>query len=366
MSTVLFVSKAIGPPFHDGTKCLVRDVATRLQRFDAAVMSPENAPPLGGRVLQRPVYTRPSSYTPRRSDNARAFLWLLTHRDAALWHFVFAPNPATSAAGWAARTLRRVPIVQTIASPPRSFEGVERLLFGHVIVAQSEWTRRCVQEASAGKVTPEVIPPCVPALKQPSVEDELRVRRELKVEARAPLFVYPGDFETSTGAETVSAAVSGLIECVPDAIVVFACRAKTPEAPRIEAALRQRLPPAHVRFAGQLSSIHALLTTARVVLFPVEDLHGKVDLPIVLLEAMRLGAPLVACSVGPLAGLQGVRQVPPEQPLQLVRQALELHVDEAARRVAVATQRAAVAEHYSCEVVARRYESLYARFLGAP
>ena len=44
---VLFVSKPIGPPFHDGTKCLVRDVALNLTRYEAQIMVPLGAHDLG-------------------------------------------------------------------------------------------------------------------------------------------------------------------------------------------------------------------------------------------------------------------------------------------------------------------------------
>ena len=42
MPRVLFVSKPIAPPFHDGTKCLVRDVASELRDFSPVVMTTKN------------------------------------------------------------------------------------------------------------------------------------------------------------------------------------------------------------------------------------------------------------------------------------------------------------------------------------
>ncbi len=40
---------------------------------------------------------------------------------------------------------------------------------------------------------------------------------------------------------------------------------------------------------------------------PVDDLHGKVDLPIVLLEALTLGTPALVLDEGPLSGTHGGR-----------------------------------------------------------
>src|SRR5262245_46317548 len=124
---VLFVSKPIAPPFHDGTKCLVRDVARELTTVQPIVMSTPSAPALA-RVEQARVYAAPGKFAPSLAANLRAASWLLLRSRADLWHFVFAPNPRTSRAGRLIAGLRRMPVVQTVASPPRSFDAIDRLL----------------------------------------------------------------------------------------------------------------------------------------------------------------------------------------------------------------------------------------------
>src|SRR5690348_2063358 len=122
---VLFVSKPVVPPFHDGTKCLVRDVASELRRHEPVLMGTRSAPPLvlhdGRKVLPKAVYGAAGAYTPALRENARAAAFLFLAARAELFHFVFAPNPRTSAVGRAARAVRRVPVVQTVASPPLAF-----------------------------------------------------------------------------------------------------------------------------------------------------------------------------------------------------------------------------------------------------
>jgi len=158
---VLFVSKPIVPPFHDGTKCLVRDVALHLERAEAMVMSAPGAPALesavdaelypsrDGRVpvQMAPVYPGAGRFAPALRDNVRAAAFLLARSRADVWHYVFAPNPKSSVVGCAIGRLRRVPVLQTVASAPRRFEGLSRLLFGQIVVAQSEWTRARVVDA---------------------------------------------------------------------------------------------------------------------------------------------------------------------------------------------------------------------------
>ncbi len=361
---VLFVSKPIAPPFHDGTKCLVRDVARHLERVQPLVMSHRGAEPLiaapGRQPIQSlPVYGDAGRFTPGAAQNLRAAAFLLGRARADVWHFVYAPNPRTSGVGRFLRQIRRVPVVQTIASPPRSFDGIERLLFGDVIVAQSRWTRDRI-----GREGVRVIPPPVPELAVRTPEAMAAVRRTLELTDDRKIFVYPGDLEFSSGAESVARVVEPLCAAVPEAVIVFAYRNKTPRAEPAAQALAERLDRSRVRFTSSLSDVLALIAQSEAVLFPVDELWGKVDLPIVLLEAMALGVPVVALDHGPLRDLEGVVHVPPGDDRALVRAAADLATQREFRVQVIAAQKQAIERRHRAEVIARQYEQLYLEVAG--
>ncbi|MEZ4226640.1 MAG: glycosyltransferase family 4 protein [Polyangiaceae bacterium] len=366
---VLFVSKPIVPPFHDGTKCLVRDVSVNLKRVAPVVMSMPGAPALGGErgVELAPVYANAGNFRPRAGDNARAATWLAVRSRADLWHFVFAPNAKSSAMGRALSRLRRVKVVQTIASPPKSFDGVPRLLFGDVVVAQSRHTRDAVLAAyeAGGSAAPrlEVIPPPVAPQRVRRADARMQLRAELGIEPGAPIFVYPGDLEVSGGARAVAGAVAEIERTVPGAVVVFAYRAKTPRAKRIATDLENELSGRSVRFSCELPDVLVLISDAAAVLFPVDDLWGKVDLPIVLLEAMDLGVPVIALNEGPLRDLDAVELIDDASAASLV-QAVQRVSQSEYRQTVIARQRAAVETRHRAAVVAERYEQLYLQLLG--
>jgi phosphatidylinositol alpha-1,6-mannosyltransferase len=259
-----------------------------------------------------------------------------------------------------------------VASPPRRFEDLERILFGDVVVAQSRWTLDQICEGYARERIPEarrprlelVPPPLGPIDKRPPEALE-RARRELGISPAAPVFVYPGDLETSGGAEAVAGAVEELVRELPRAIVVFAYRSKSERSEEVARELEQKLDPAHVRVSGRLDDVLALIQTSTAVLFPVEDLWGKVDLPIVLLEAMALGTPVIALDRGPLADLEGSLRVAPGDSTALVRAAVAVERNAALRRHVVDAQLAGIAQRHAAGVVARAYEDLYFATLDA-
>jgi hypothetical protein len=367
--TVLFVSKPIASPFHDGTKCLVRDLALGCREHRAVVMGVEGDPATwaeGSSVEVAPAYARSSGFSPTIRSNLRAAQWLATRAPSSLWHFVFAPNPRTSHAGrWLSRW-RCVPVVQTVASPPRDFVGIDRLLFGDVVVVQSHWTRRQILANSRSARTRqlEVIPPPVPELVPPAPERVQAARHALGVPPDACLFVYPGDLEHGGGMSAVERIVPRVSAELPGAIFAFAYRPKTRAAPELARRLEERTGCDRVRVTGDVKDILGLLAGATAVLFPVDDLWGKVDLPIVLLESMALGVPVIAFAFGPLSELDGALLVPTHDEAGLIEACMGVVRNPALRDATVAAQKRAIERQHRAESVAARYESLYATALA--
>lgn len=360
---VLFVSKPVVPPWSDGSKCLVRDIALHLDHSQAQVMSSVGAPALPG-VRARAVYGGTGGFAPSLRDNARVALHLLFASGVDLWHFVMAPNPRTCRVARTLRALRRLPVVQTIASQPRSFEAPTTLFFGDVVVAQSQWTRQLVEQAWPSHQPPldlQVIPP--PLGSVPAVSDEARqaTRVRLGVPSGAPLFVYPGDLEVSQGATRVAALVAPVVRELPDAVFVFACRQKTPHAVSARQEIEARLAAAPVRFAGELPDFHALLASATAVLFPVDDLYGKVDLPITLLECMALGVPVLALALGPLLDLRPGAELLDTSEEAWTAACLRMARDAGARAELSHRGRELVEKQHAATTVAAAYERIYDR-----
>jgi phosphatidylinositol alpha-1,6-mannosyltransferase len=263
--------------------------------------------------------------------------------------------------------LRRVPIVQTVASPPRHFAGLSRLLFGDVVVVQSRATQTSLLAAAGNEgfeLPPiSVIPPPVPELAMPDGAALERARAELGVASGTRLVLYPGDLEVSSGAAVTRRLVEPLAARFTDVVVVFAYRNKTPAAAQRASELRQALSGQRVVISDRVSNMHALLAASEIVIFPVDDLWGKVDQPIVLLEALALGVPCVVLDQGPLkdvAGAAKVATIDASEWLAIVSALLE-SAELRARHASAG--RSAASAVYASAVVARAYEAIYLEVL---
>lgn len=357
---VLFISKPIVPPFHDGTRCFVRDLSVHLTAATPTIFTTPGTSPPASHVLTEPIYAAPGAFAPAIVDNARVLRRLLLGASHDLWHFVFAPNPLSSAAARLAVTLRRIPTVQTVASIPRSFEGSSRLLFGHHIVCQSRSTWNQLIAAGAPAARLSVILPPLTFPDAISERDRTAALQHLDLPSDgSPLLVYPGDLEFSGGAHAVALAAPEILKRIPEATIVFACRPKTPRAHTIEQQLRTRLAPLekHIVFAGQVPSLPALLSASKAVLFPVDDLYGKVDLPLSLLEAQALGVPVIALQQGPLLELEGA--IPLASSSSLAQVCCDLLRDESLWNHHRDAGRNAVRTRHDPAKIAAQYEEIY-------
>jgi phosphatidylinositol alpha-1,6-mannosyltransferase len=362
---VLFVSKPIAPPWNDGSKNLVRDVASHLKRARPTVMSTPGAPAVGPRVTLEPVFRDPGRFGSALGASARVVRRLATGDPHDLWHFVFAPTPVSSTVARTASRGRRAlgwrgKVVQTVASAPRSFDGAPAWLFGDVVVALSEHTRGRLMGAGVGADRIRVIPPCVraPAPRPHTLGSRMKVGVP-----EGPILLYPGDYEVSTGAQTVAAAAKAMLDAEPRATLVFACRKKTPEADEAQRSVEKELARAGIanrtKHVGEITYMDELLAISSVVLFPVDDLFGKIDIPLVLLEAMALGVPIVLARGGALEALDFARFVEPGDAASLAKHVIELLKNPDAARALGAEGKRVYGARYTPDAVAAAYDDLY-------
>jgi len=366
MAEVLFVSKAIAPPWNDSGKNLVHDLARALTRHRPTVMVGADAPAVpGARALR--VYAGQVGFAPALLDQARVFGHLLAARRHALWHFFFAPNPRSCLAGSLAKRARRKRALHTISSAPRDPRAIVPLLFADLNVVLSAHTERRLLEAGLtprrlARVAPAIVPL---ALKTP--DECKRLRTELALPLGAPLVVFPGDLEFGEGAHLMIESARALRS---DVQVVMACRTKTERARSAERVLRTRCAAlglgARVRFVGETARIHDLLACADVVALPSVDLYAKMDYPLVLLEAMSLARSVIVAqgsAAEELAADGGARTVAAHA--DALTHAIEgLLADDRARAELGAAARTSVLTSYTATVMAAAYERLYDQLLA--
>lgn len=365
MAEVLFVSKAIAPPWNDSGKNLVRDLARGLSRHRATLMVGSESPAVpGARSVH--VYAGAVGFAPALFDQARVFKCLLTARGHDLWHFFFAPNPRSCLAGGVAKRLRGKRSLHTISSAPRDPGAVVPLLFADKNVVLSAHTEQRLRAAGLPAERIARIAPAIEPLTPPDEQTRRALRDSLSLASDRPLVVFPGDLEFGEGAHLMIESARAL---GADVQLVMACRSKTERARAAERALARRCHDAglgdRVHFVGETQRIHDLLACADVVALPSVDLYAKMDYPLVLLEAMSLERAVIVAKTSAaeeLAQHGGALAVSATCDA-LVHEIARLLADDSARARLGQAARQSVLAHYTYEKMAASYELLYDELL---
>ncbi|MBI2394722.1 MAG: glycosyltransferase [Deltaproteobacteria bacterium] len=281
-------------------------------------------------------------------------------------HAWFAPRVVTATALRALRVARRLPfrstsgglpIVQTVASVPRSFAFASAALAGDVVVATSDAT--AIALATHGVDARKMVR--VPSPFAPRVPDGT-------VAAPRDLLLYAGDWEFDDGIDRALHALSRLAP--PRGVfphLAIAARGKTDRAREVEARVRRKVEGGPLRdrvtILGEVPSLLPWIAASRAVLLPASTTYAKLDHPRALLEAIALGVPII---VGPAPSLTELCDDP--RVGEVARDEAELRdaIEGALSRPRVPTDAISkVLSPRRPDVVARRYGELYARATGA-
>lgn len=189
-----------------------------------------------------------------------------------------------------------------------------------------------------------------------------RWRAKYLVTPIKPLWVVVGRLEEQKGHDILFDALAELVRQGMDFTLVVAGEGSRRGWLEQQAVSRGLSP--RVQFVGQLEDVGSLLAAADAVLLP----SRWEGLPLVLLEAMARGRPIVASRVGGMAdaledGVSGTL-VPPGDPVALAAALESLHkrADKAWRMARLAAQR--VRERYTWEAVVDEFEAVYDDVLG--
>jgi len=365
MARVLFVSKPVAPPWNDSSKNLVRDVVSHMTRHQPVVLGPVGADTRLGRATVDAIYPAArGGFAPGLIDNGRVLSRLLLGAKHDLWHFFFAPNPRTSTVARVTSAVRRQRTVQTVCSAPRADIDPRQVLFADRTVVLSRHTETRLLNAGVDASSLVRIPPAAPRLEAPTAEQRIATRAHLGLPADAPLVLFPGDLEFGTGAERSMQVVAALPSSL-GACLVMACRAKTPRAKDEETRLRALASTMGLSdrtyWLGETPRILDLLGASDVVLLPSETLYAKMDLPLVLLEAMALARPVVVVTGVPSAELaEGGGAIAVEAGVPALCEAVGRLLESASARSSLGQRGRDVAQAtYDPATVASAYETVY-------
>jgi glycosyltransferase involved in cell wall biosynthesis len=180
-----------------------------------------------------------------------------------------------------------------------------------------------------------------------------------------PVVLFAGHADDGGGAATTLSAIAEMAAAGSDVEGVVALRVRLDqdedaELGRIRERTRELGIADRVSVVGHIPDMRPLVAASSVVVLPARDLHGKADVPLIVLEAMATGRPTIVSDLPAFAPLGNVPLRTRIDDAKDVADALDRVLrcdDEFERRASLG--RAAVERAFSDVAMARQYAELY-------
>lgn len=373
MKKVLLATRPIVPPWDEASKNFAYFLGKTVVGHELTLLGTHDAslPELPATAALAPVY-RSAHFGLR--EKANLFRYLRGNRGAFdITHYLFTPTRLNIgviralARPTAGKTIQTVATLRTDLYSPRTLRG---LLFADQITVYTDATRQKLN--NLGLTNVERIYPGIDLERYQPCAKSQAVLDTYGLSADDFLVVYPGEY-TRLGAtdwlvETLIRHFTGAV--AEPFVFLFACRIKN-EADHVKReVVRERFRAAgcldRIRFdeGDATSDMAAVYNTADVVAFPVGDLRGKFDVPLIIIEAYASGKPVI------LSDLEAFREfsndqisatIPRLDSEAFIEKILYLkHNPDQMKEIGQAA-RAYAEAHFDLRETAKHYADLYAK-----
>jgi len=283
-STVLFIGKSPSPPFNDSNKIIVKNLLSNISNVNIEYLSDGklNYP----NKKERIVYNENSSYNLTLKQQAKVFLDLLKpNLNIDIYHYFFAPNFKTSLFCRLLKMAKPKYSIQSVLSMPKTLENPEILFFGDLIITKSRSSQKILENVGVSNV--KTIYPGI-EIKDLNKDEINTAKNYFKLDIEKGAVLYAGDYNEDV---LKLLDVAKYIYNQYRFIFVFAIRLKDEASKEFDKKFREtvkklNLPSDYIRIYNEVENFDKLLQASDIVIFSQKDLYAKMDIPLVLLEAM--------------------------------------------------------------------------------
>jgi glycosyltransferase involved in cell wall biosynthesis len=379
VTSVAVLSRAVGPPWADGSINTHVAWARALPDIEFRWFASSAWEPTEPNFRASGSGATDNSWG--RAQKLRFASWLARTR-ADLFHLVFYPQPATLRLLRPMLAVKRRPLVQTVQAAFAPSTEVAPLIVSRHIVAASARIARDLEAAVPGLDVTVVYPAVDLSLVSTAAVDESSradVLRGVGVAEGRRAVLYAGNWSERLGVMEALEVFAAVARDVDDIDLVVANRlslrgAQADEEDRVRAEFEARVAElgigSRVQIVGLVPDFRRVVAASTALLFPALDLReGKLDLPLVVLEALALGVPVGLYDIAPLdefpfAAAGAVAPIGDRQ--SLARSLLVLLADREAHGAAAAAGRAMAIERFDPASRASLLRGVYERAISGP
>lgn len=368
--TVLLATRPIVPPWDEASKNFAYFLARSVHHHRLTLLTTrQKLAGLPPSVHQAAIF---SSRHFHFLAKARLLLALIKNRKRfEITHYLFTPTVLTSRLIrlFAAPGGKTIQNIATVRTDLYSDTKLRSLFFADRLIVNTERSKGTLQALGFSNVE-RIYPGIDLDLYRPRPKDEALMKRYGFTESDF-IIVYPGEYTRLGATDFLVDALLTLFRKSPGTNMkfFFACRIKNAADKRKKEAIKKIFEKHHL--LGQVifeddypfhGGMHLVYNLADVIAFPVLDLKGKFDIPLIIIEAYACAKPVILSDLEGFAEFSNEKicvTLPKGSEEAFLKSLAYLRQNTAFGRDMGQTARRFVEENFDLKKTAVEYERIY-------
>jgi glycosyltransferase involved in cell wall biosynthesis len=366
---ILLVTRPLSPPWDEASKNFAFDLVKNISNQDITILTSDFNGELNQNITQAQIHAH-SKNDFKFSEKVKSLLFqILKRKKFDIIHYMFTPAKLNNFAIKTFIKNKQVKTIQTIATLREDLYSpaeIKKLIFGDVIITYSKYAQQKLQKIGIKNVY-QIYPGI--NLEKFFVEDKDEdLMEKWKIKPTDFLIAFNGEY-TRLGATDL--IVDTFLELWKNPAnhhlkYLNACRIKNKKDEMKKNEITEKFRKAghldKVIFTGTFGDVNKIYNLADVIIFPINDMNGKFDVPLAMIEPYACQKPVIVSDLPILKEFSSSKInviIPRNDKKALMKAILDLKNDKNNRKILGERAYNFAKETFNIQDVAHSYEEIY-------
>lgn len=300
--TILFITRPLSPPWDEASKNFAYDLACNIPQSNITILIDKLIADAPAHITQKKIYTTNHfSFL----QKIRLVTYILFHAQKYdTIHLLFTPTKLNSTLLKCILKNKKVRVIQTIATVRDDLYNttdLKKMYFGDMLVTYSRWAKDKL--TSMGFAHVQHIYPGINLSKFTPQPKDLSLMNQWHIDPSHIIITYPGEYVRLGASDTIIDAFLKIWQDPKNAHIRYlcACRVKNTADTLKKKEIMQKIADAghtdKVIFTDTFANMNAIYNLSDIVIFPVENMHGKFDVPLAMIEPYACKKPVITSNL---------------------------------------------------------------------
>ncbi len=367
---ILLVTRPLAPPWDEASKNFAYNLAKKLsseKKTELHLMTKGVLSELPENIIQENIYTASQNdFTFFQKLRSFWFQWKKKKYFTVI-HYFFTPTKLNIFLIKNLLKSSRVKTIQTIATLREdifSIDELKQLIFADLVITYSDYAKNKLNSLGFKNIK-RVYPGIDLNYYFPTLKNQDLIKK-FHLNSNDFIFSYPGEYYRLGATDNIIEALPKIFEKIPNGKFIFACRIKNKQDAKKKEEAITKLKEYNILdkvvFSDTFSDMAKLYNISDLVIFPVGNMQGKFDVPLVVIEAMACAKAVIISDIPILKEFSNEKnsvQIEAGNIKELTQSILNLYNNPKKRNELGLSSRIYVERNFDIKNVAIQYAKIY-------